>query len=255
MIHTQYVRFIFANQASTSITMSLEMIRHCNGQEDAMDALLLGSSSLISMVKLLLHRVYWRQKLILVESVVHDWTYVKNSPSRDLMLKYSRIGKRGSTIFFYFGVASVVSFVSSVLFADVEFPWVSETQSFNETHERKLMLAAYCVFGKYTSVLAYCAVEALQFVQIVVNGISQCGNDGFFFDLTMHMCGQFAILRMNFTELGCEALSYRSKLNVLLKRHYYLIYLSHCLERSFTMIILAQLLMSLFVLCVEGRRI
>lgn len=235
--------------------MLLEMIRHCNGHEDAMDAFLLASSSIISMIKLLLHRVYWRQKLILVESVIHDWTYIKNSHSRDIMLKYARIGKLGSSIFFYFACASVVSFVSSVILANIDLPWTSEKQIFNETYERKLMLAAYCVFGKYTSFFAYCAIEVLQFVQIVVNGISQCGNDGFFFDLTMHMCGQFAVLQMNFTELSCEEFSYRSKLDILLKRHYHLIYLSQYLERAFTLVILAQLLMSLLVLCIEGRRI
>ncbi|XP_011878798.1 PREDICTED: odorant receptor 22c-like [Vollenhovia emeryi] len=241
-----------AVEFSTSITMSLEMILHCNGQEDAMDAFLLGSSSLISVIKLLLHRVYWRQKSILVESVIHDWTYVKNSHSRDIMLKYARIGKLGSSIFFYFGCASVISFVSTVVLANINLPWTSEKQYFNETYERKLMLAAYCVFGKYTSTFTYCAIEALQFVQIVVNGISQCGNDGFFFDLTMHMCGQFASLKMNFTELVCEEFSCRTKLDILLKRHYHLIYLSHYLEKAFTLIILAQVLMSILVLCVEG---
>lgn len=220
-----------------------------------MDAFLLGSSSLISMVKLLLHRVYWRQKFILVKSIIDDWTYVNNSHSRDIMLKYARIGKVGSSIFFSFGCASVVSFVSAVVIANIDLPWTSEKQIFNETYERKLMLAAYCVFGKYTSSFAYLAVEALQFVQIVVNGISQCGNDGFFFDLTMHMCGQFAILRMNFAELNCEEFSCRSKLDVLLKRHYHLIHLSHYLEKAFTLTILAQVLMSVLVLCVEGKRI
>ncbi|XP_071556210.1 odorant receptor 47a-like [Temnothorax nylanderi] len=236
-------------EVSTSITMSLEMIRHCNGHEDAMDAFLTGSSSITSMVKLLLHRVYWRQKFILVESVIYDWTYVKNSHSRDIMIKYARIGKLGSSIFFYFACASIVFVVSTFVFANIDLS--SEKQIFNVTHERKL-LATYCVFGKYTSSFANSAIGALQFVQIAVNTISQCGNDGFFFDLTMHMCGQFAILQMNFTELGCEEFSYRTKLATLLKRHYQLMYLSHYLERTFTLVILAQLFMSVLVLCVEG---
>jgi len=233
--------------------MSLEMVRHCNGHEDAMDAFLLSSSSIISLVKLLLHRVYWKQKSILVESVIHDWTYVKNSHFRDIMLKYARIGRLGSSIFFYLGCASVISFVSSVVLANINLPWTSEKQIYNETNEKKLMLAAYCTFGKYyTSFFTYCIIEVLQFVQIVVNGISQCGNDGFFFDLTMHMCGQFAILRMNFNALGCDEFSCCSKLDILLKRHYRLVYLSHYLERAFTLVILAQILMSVVVLCVEG---
>ncbi|XP_077266957.1 odorant receptor Or2-like [Temnothorax americanus] len=237
-------------ETSTSITMSLEMIRHCNGHEDAMDAFVQGSSSISSVVKLLLHRVYWRQKFILVKSVIHDWTYVKNSHSCDIMIKYARIGKLGSSIFFYFGCGSFIFLVSTVVFANIDLS--SEKQIFNETYQRKLILTAYCVFGKYTSSFAYCAIGALQFVQFVVNVIAQCGNDGFFFDLTMHMCGQFAILQMNFTELGCEEFSYRTKLATLLKRHYQLMYLSHYLEKTFTLVILAQVFMSVLVLCVEG---
>ncbi|KAL6262777.1 hypothetical protein P5V15_005567 [Pogonomyrmex californicus] len=218
-------------ETSTSVTLSLEMIRHCNGHEDAMDAFLVGSSSIISMVKLLLHRVYWRQKSILVKSIIRDWTYVENSHSRDIMWKYAYIGRMGSSTFFYFGCASVMSFVTTLVLANIDLPWISEKQMYNETHERKLMLAAYCTFGKYTSSFAYCATEILQFVQILVNGISQCGNDG---------------------KLGSEDFLYRSKFDILLKRHYRLICLSHCLERAFTLVILAQVLMSVLVLCVEG---
>ncbi|XP_071625905.1 uncharacterized protein [Temnothorax longispinosus] len=233
--------------------MSLEMIRHCNGHEDAMEAFVQGLASITTLVKLLLHRVYWRQKFILVKSVIHDWTNVKNSHSRNIMIKYAHIGKLGSSIFFCFGCASIIFLVSSSVFANIDLS--SKKQIFNETYQRKLILSTYCVFGKYTSSFANSAIGALQFVQVVVNVISQCGNDGFFFDLTMHMCGQFAILQMNFTELGCKEFFYRTKLNMLLKKHYHLIYLSHYLERAFTLVILTQLLMSVLVLCGEGRHI
>jgi len=231
--------------------MLIEMIRHCNGHEDAMDAFPLGLSSIASVVKLLLHRIYWKQKAILVESIVHDWTYVKNSHSRDIMLKYARIGRLGTSIFFYFCCASIASRIFIVVFSNINLPWNSEKQIFNETYERKLMIAAYCVFGKYTSAFSNYAIKALQFVQLVVNVISQCGNDAFFFDLTMHMCGQFAILRKNFNALSCNEFSYR-QLDILLKKHYHLICLSHYLENAFTLVILVQVLMSILLLCVEG---
>jgi len=216
-----------------------------------MDAFPSCLSSINSVIKLLLHRVYWRQKYILVESIIHDWTYVKNPHSRDIMLKYARIGRLGSLIFFYFGCFAFVSCVSTVLLVHINFR-TFEKQIFNETYEKKLILAAYCVFGKNTSFFAYCAIEALQFIQVLVTAISQCGNDGFFFDLTMHLCGQFAILQMNFSALSCNKFSDRSKLDILLKRHYHLICLSHYLERTFTLVILAQVLTSIFVICVEG---
>jgi hypothetical protein len=84
---------------STAITLLLEIIRHCNGYEDIMDAILTGFSSVISTAKLPLHRVKWRHKLILVKSIIHDWNVVKNPCSRDIMLKYARMTRLGSRCF------------------------------------------------------------------------------------------------------------------------------------------------------------
>lgn len=229
----------------------MEVIRHCRGYEDALDAFLSASSSITSISKLLLHRVNWRHKLILVESIINDWTFVKTPYSRDIMLKYARIGKLGSSVFFYFGCASCVYLFSPLIFANFDLLWSSEEQIYNKTSERRLFLAAYCIFGSYTS-FAYGFIEVLQILQILVNCISQCGNDGFFFDLTMHVCGQFKILRVDFSEIDNKEFVNRNRLGILLKRHHRLIYLAHHLQKAFSLVILSQLLMSVILLCVEG---
>jgi len=231
--------------------LSLEVIRHCRGHEDALNAFSSASTSVISISKLLLHRVYWKHKLILVESIIYDWTFVTNSHSRDIMLKYSRIGRSGSLIFLYLGCASVIFLFSSFVFANLNLPWTSEVETYNKTSERRLLLAAYCIFGKYTS-FTYDLIEILQALQIFVNCISQCGNDGFFFDVTMHVCGQFEVLRMDFAEMTDKYFS-RDKFVLLLKRHYRLIYLAHHLHKAFNLVIFSQLFMSVILLCVEGK--
>lgn len=203
------------------------------------------------MSKLLLHRVNWRYKLILVESIINDWTFVENSYSHDIMLKYARIGRMGSVVFFYFGCASCVFLFSPLILSNLNLLWTSEEQIYNKTGDRRLLLAAYCVFGSYTS-FAYGFIEILQALQILVNCISQCGNDGFFFDLTMHVCGQFEILRMDFSQIDNNELLSRKRLGILLKKHHRLIYLAHHLQKAFSLVILSQLLMSVILLCVEG---
>jgi len=195
--------------------------------------------------------VNWRHKLILVESLINDWTFVENSYSRDIMLKYARIGRLGAWIFFSFGCASCVFLFSPLIFFNFHLLWSSEDQIYNKTSERRLLLAAYCVFGNYTSI-AYGFIEVLQIFQILVNCISHCGNDGFFFDLTMHVCGQFEILRVEFSEIDSKELLNRNRLGILLKKHHRLIYLAHHLEKAFSLVILSQLLMSVILLCVEG---
>lgn len=240
---------------STTITLVMEVIRHCHGHEDALDAFLIASSSVISISKLLLHRVNWRQKLLLVEAIIHDWTYVKESCSRDIMLKYARKGKLVSSTLFYLGCISCVFIASTIVPVNIGLPWIIEKQVYNKMHERKLILAAYCIFGNYTSryIVAYGLIEVLQMLQVLVNCVSQCSNDGFFFGLTMHVCGQFEILKINFAEINADKIYYRAKLDLLLKRHCHLIYLADTLEKAFTFVILTQLFMSVILLCIEGR--
>lgn len=165
---------------TATISLSLEVIRHCHGYEDAFDAFLWASSSVISMSKLLLHHVNWRNKLILVQAIIHDWTFIENPHSRNIMLKYARTGRFGSLIFLYLDCASCVFLFSPFIFVNLNLSWISlERQTYNKTSERRLLLAAYCVFKTYTS-FAYGFIEVLQALQILVNCILQCGNDGFF---------------------------------------------------------------------------
>jgi len=81
-------------------------------------------SLIISMIKLLLHRVYWRQKYILVQLVIHDWTYVKNSHSYNIMLKYASI----LSSWYSFLCFTIVCYVSTVLLAQINCPGVLKSK-------------------------------------------------------------------------------------------------------------------------------
>ncbi|KAL0129875.1 hypothetical protein PUN28_001857 [Cardiocondyla obscurior] len=238
-------------ELTTIISLSLEVIHHCRGPEDTLEAFRSASASVTSISKLLLHRINWRYKLILVETIINDWTYVKSSYSRDIMLRYARVGRLGSSVFFYLGGASCVFLFSPVMYAKVHSLWASKEPSYNETSERRLFLAAYCVFGNYTS-FGYDFIQILQIFQILVNAFSHCGNDGFFFDVTMHVCGQFKVLRVDFSQIKDKELLSKERLGIFLKRHHRLIYLAHNLQTAFSLVILSQLLMSVMLLCVEG---
>lgn len=169
------------------------------------------------------------------------------------MLKYARTSRFGSLIFLYLGCASYVFLFLPFIFVNLNLSWISlEKQAYNKTSERRLLLATYCVFETYTS-FAYGFVEVLQALQILVNCISQCENDGFFFNLTMHVCGQFEVLRMDFAEINSEQSFSHNKLGILLKRHHRLINLAHHLQNAYSLVILSQLLMSVMLLRVEGN--
>lgn len=86
-----------------------------------------------------------------------------------------------------------------------------------------------------------------------VNVVGHCGNDVFFFSLTMHLCGQFEVLKTKLSEIEIEKSDYRKKIGSLVQRHCRLVLLADDLERSFNVVILVQLLMSILLLCIEGK--
>ncbi|XP_072760015.1 odorant receptor 10a-like [Anoplolepis gracilipes] len=239
-------------EMSTTVSLSLEVIRHCNGYEDTLYAFMSVSFSVSSISKLLMHRVNWKDKLILVQAIIHDWTLVEHPPSRDIMLKYARTGRFGFLIFSYLGCAYCVFPYLSFIFANFDLPWISlENQTYNKTSEKRLLFPTYCVFETNTS-FTYGLVQVLQTVQLFVNCVSIVGNDAFFFDLTMHVCGQFEVLRLEFAEISSKQSLSRKKLGILLKRHHRLIDLAYHLEKAYSLVILPQLLMSVMLICVEG---
>ncbi|XP_060825153.1 odorant receptor 47a-like [Bombus pascuorum] len=113
-------------------------------------------------------------------------------------------------------------------------------------------IATYCVFGSLPLLQQIC-VLILQATHIFVNAVAHCANDGLFFSLTMHLCGQFEILKMNFTKFELQEFGYHKKLQFLVKRHCQLLMLANDLEQTFNMIILVQLLMSALLICIEGK--
>ncbi|XP_043265623.1 odorant receptor 24a-like [Colletes gigas] len=209
-----------------------------------MDAFVMVLSSVISLSKLLILRYNWKHTYSLVKSIAEDWSTVKDSRHRRVMMEYSRKGSLVATMMLYLGFASGLSFVVKALPLSLLLP----SQQFSRVD---YFLATYCVFGPLPWMRQIC-VLAMQAAQIFVNVVAHCGNDGFFFYLTMHLCGQFEVLKMNFAEIETDKSGHRERIGLLVKRHCRLLVLADDLEQSFNMVMLIQLLMSTMLLCVEG---
>lgn len=217
-----------------------------------MEAFLMDLSSVVSLSKLLVVRYTWRHSYVLVNSLINDWSVFRDERQREVMLRYTYVGRLVSLTILYLGYASGVSFLFMALPFDVLLPWLNITKpEFNGTTVSTYFLATYCVFGSLPT-LAHGCVLLLQMAQIFVNATSHCGNDGFFFGLTMHLCGQFEVLEMNFADLEVEKRICHRKMGMLIARHCQLIRLADSLEYAFNMAIFAQTLMSVLLLCVEG---
>lgn len=107
----------------------------------------------------------------------------------------------------------------------------SRNSSMNPDIPLKLnyFLASYCVFGSLP-LLHHVCVLLLQGIFIFVNAVAHCGNDGLFFSLTMHLCGQFEILKTRIAKIEFVD---RRKIGPLVKRHCQLAVLVNDLEQTF----------------------
>ncbi|XP_012222836.1 odorant receptor 22c-like [Linepithema humile] len=242
-------------QISTIISLSLEAYRQCLGTEDMMEAFLMDLSSVVSLSKLLVVRLTWRHTYALVTSLIDDWSISRDTQQREIMMKYTNVGRMVSLTILYLGYASGVSFLFMALPFDSLIPWLNISKvNDNDTALSTYFLATYCVFGTLPTI-AHSCILLLQVAQIFVNATSHCGNDGFFFGLTMHLCGQFEVLEMDFANIEVEKRACKQRLRMLIGRHCRLIRLADSLEYAFNMAIFAQLLMSVLLLCLEGMQL
>ncbi|XP_029679522.1 uncharacterized protein LOC115245377 [Formica exsecta] len=239
-------------QISTIGSLSLEAYRQCLGTEDMMEAFLMDLSSVVSLSKLLVVRLTWKHTYILVTSLIDDWSIPWDARRREIMTRYTNVGRIVSLTILYLGYASGVSFLFMAVQFDNLIPWLNASEANNNaTVLPTYFLATYCVFGSLSGI-AHSCVLLLQVAQIFVNATSHCGNDGFFFGLTMHLCGQFEVLQMDFADIEVEQRICKRKMRMLIGRHCHLIRLADSLEYAFNMAIFAQTLMSVLLLCVEG---
>ncbi|KZC14972.1 Putative odorant receptor 22c, partial [Dufourea novaeangliae] len=241
---------------STICSLSMEVYRHCLDMDDTMDAFVMDLSSVICLSKVLILRYNWKHTYSLVNTIAEDWSTVEDSRHRRIMAEYREKGRFVSSTMLYLGYASGLSFVVKALPIHDLLPFQMLENSENSTGrvgqspKKNYFMATYCVFGPQPFTRR-AFVLVVQAVCIFVNAIGHCGNDGFFFSLTMHLCGQFEVLKMNLGEIEIGKAGHRRRMGMLVKRHCRLILLADDLEKSFNMVMLVQLLMSLLLLCVE----
>jgi len=216
-----------------------------------MEAFLFDLSSVVSLSKLIVVRLTWRHTYVLVTSLIDDWSISSDIRQREIMMKYTNVGRVVSLTMLYLCYASGLSFLFMALPLDSLIPWLDVSEANDNDTVPTYFLATCCVFGSL-STIAYSCILLLQAAQIFVNATSHCGNDGFFFGLVMHLCGQFEVLEIDFADIEVEKRACKQRIRMLIGRHCRLIKLADSLEYAFNMAIFAQLLMSVLLLCVEG---
>ncbi|XP_029040920.1 odorant receptor 10a-like [Osmia bicornis bicornis] len=254
-----FARFLFAMVINISYiySLSVEFYRQCVSVDEAMDAVILSIVCVTTALKLLINRMNWRHMRILVNSVMEDWSTVKDPRHQRVMTEYFQTGRTAFLALLYMCYASAPSIIiktnsfDEILKQQIMKYLAGSTDSSNGTWTLNHMTVTTCVYGVMPFYLKI-GVLMLQVMQLTIMTISQIGNDGWFFSLTMHLSGQFEVLQMNLEEMKFEEFDSHKKLGLLVARHCRLVMLAKYLKQSFSVIILLQLFTSTLIMCIEG---
>lgn len=243
-------------QAATSVCLTSEILLNCRGLEDVLDIFVLDVFASLACAKGIIVRVHQEDVYDNVSSAVEDWSkplVTGSARYRDIMTKHARIGR--VVCLSLMGPASGGT-LSWIIFA---LPLSVFDYSPNGTDQvmRNFPLQTACTFEAVTDSRFYYVIFVLQVIQLITTCLGNCGNDVFFFGIAMHVCGQFEILKEEFSSIGTgdseNEKIVRKKLADLARRHAHLVGLVDKLEDTFNLIILVQLVMSAILICIMGK--
>lgn len=228
------------------------MWKNCHGFEDKLDIFVLSIFALLACEKGLLVRYHQDKIYNNVVSAVEDWNKLSirdNLKNRKIMMQHARISRIVCISLMGPASGGTLSWIILAL------PLPIFKMENNTDIVRNFPLRTACIFDSASTSTIYYVIFILQIYQLVATCLGNCGNDVFFFGLSMHLCGQLEILKSEFRTLVSEKATEKNqkRFKMIVKRHIHLIDLIQKLENAYNLIILSQLIMSSLLICIMGR--
>nr|QNL14966.1 olfactory receptor 22 [Aulacocentrum confusum] len=247
------IRLILAalTQAASCICLNFEMWNNCRGLEDLLDIFVLSVFSLLACIKGLIVRYHRDEVYCHVESAIEDWFDVAEKKNyRDIMTRHAKIGRIVCISLMAPASGGTLSWIVFALPLPIFAP-----ENITEPL-RNFPMQTACTFEAIVQSNFYYVVFVVQIYQLVATCLGNCGNDVFFFGLAMHVCGQLEILADKFRSVRQQGVeNQQQNFQMLVRRHGHLIDLSVKLEKTFSLAILAQLIMSGVLICIMGLQV
>ncbi|KAK0183103.1 hypothetical protein PV327_001173 [Microctonus hyperodae] len=178
--------------AATCIFLDIEMWKNCHGFEDKLDIFVLSIFALLACEKGLLVRYHQDKIYSNVVSAVEDWNKLlmkDNLKNRNIMMQHARISRIVCISLMGPASGGTLSWIILAL------PLPIFKMDNNTDIIRNFPLRTACTFDSASTSMFYYVIFILQIYQLVATCLGNCGNDVFFFGLSMHLCGQLEILK------------------------------------------------------------
>ncbi|KAK0086196.1 hypothetical protein PV325_003619 [Microctonus aethiopoides] len=226
---------------------------NCDAIIDFVDAITLVSVSTLSILKFIPLHLNQGSMSLMVNSAIEDWKNIESKKLREMMLKYAYKGR----LVLIVQMCGAYMTNIPVIFGNFPNPSVNthEKSVINMTSIfRNVPMGPNCWFPSSASGNVYLAFYFLVILHLIILCTGYIGTDVYIFGIAMHVCGQFELLYHHLVNLDGDENYYnlRVKIRKLTKRHCHLLMLANEFENTFNLIILLQVAVNTFIICVSG---
>lgn len=242
---------------SLVISVTLEISYGCCTSEERIDFIefqKLGTIAALKVLSLRFHRKYLAKILCTVSD---DMSLIKEAKYKKIMMKYVR---RGNFVFYVQSI-STATIISLEILSSLA---LSSNENINITINnistnkiiinRGFPVQTKCLFMN-VSTSSYLIISFTQSLQLITTAFGNVGIDIFFFNLSMLVSGQLEILYEEIAQFEEKFDVKEMKTNIikLVEKHKLLWSEARCLDKTFNLMILLQLLVNITGICSYGN--
>ncbi|XP_039314325.1 odorant receptor 9a-like [Solenopsis invicta] len=246
------VRSIICGFSITVMLITL-LIEINFGSDDVylkLDALMLIICNSLAVTKLLAFRLYADNLTRNYSSAVNDYLTIDTKEKRTIMRRHAFLGRMICYSILFFAYLGSITFIFTPMFAgDSENIQVNVTAK-NKISELPVPVTFLGELCLPTSV--YVVISTVQVFIMILTSTSNCGNDSLYFAITLHVCGQIKILKIEFLKYGMKSKNLNEDFSILVLRHRYLIKHAEYLADAISSVLLIQLLLSCIIISLVG---
>ncbi|KAG5335960.1 OR2A protein, partial [Acromyrmex heyeri] len=237
---------------SLTVMMMMLFLEIIFGNSDAyikLDALMLMSCNVLCVLKLLSFRLYADNLIRNYSSAVNDYSTIDTKEKRTIMRQHAFMGRMicYSIIFFTYLASSI--FTLAPMITGDENVHVNASIKNQAT---KLPVPITFLGDLQIPTGLYFVISMVQYFILLLTGTSNCGNDSLFLAITLHVCGQLELLKIEFTNYGMKSKNINEYFSILTQKHRYLIELAELLSDVISFVLLVQVLSSCVIISLIG---
>ncbi|XP_020297009.1 odorant receptor 13a-like isoform X2 [Pseudomyrmex gracilis] len=210
------------------VVQYLELYYNCTSAVANLDALTLFACGILAVLKIVWFRVYADNLTCNYSSAMSDYRAMDTEEKRVIVRKHAFFGRIISII------ALLISYVDSAVFI------VGHAQVSSEEAHLNISVwghrAGYAVPS--TCTLAHFNIST--------------GSDALFLHITLHVCGQLKILKIQFNNFDVASPNVYERFNALILRHDHLIRMARKLADAISFVLIVQLFISSVLICIVG---